>query len=136
MSNIPQEYLSGFDFGFNAVEEMPQSEVEADTTPSTEDVEGINDNINRIENKLDDVAKAINILTTRMTDLDDEFDVVKANTEQEVKDKLTQVEKLIMPLLVNLLKTSDKDYIHWPNRKETIQGQIDKLLSYTRGDAQ
>lgn len=133
MSNIPQEYLSGFDFGFNAVEEMPQSEVEADTTPSTEDVEGINDNINRIENKLDDVAKAINILTTRMTDLDDEFDVVKANTEQEVKDKLTQVEKLIMPLLVNLLKTSDKDYIHWPNRKETIQGQIDKLLSYTRG---
>ncbi len=136
MSNIPQEYLSGFDFGFNAVEEMPQSEVEADTTPSTEDVEGINDNINRIENKLDDVAKAINILTTRMTDLDDEFDVVKANTEQEVKDKLTQVEKLVMPLLVNLLKTSDKEYIYWPDRSEKINDMINKLLSYTRGDAQ
>lgn len=132
MSNIPQEYLSGFDFGFNAVEEMPQSEVEADTTPSTEDVEGINDNINRIENKLDDVAKAINILTTRMTDLDDEFDVVKANTEQEVKDKLTQVEKLIMPLLVNLLKTSDKEYIYWPDRSEKINDMIEQLLSHTR----
>ena len=132
MSNIPQEYLSGFDFGFNAVEEMPQSEVEADTTPSTEDVEGINDNINRIENKLDDVAKASNILTTRMTDLDDEFDVVKANTEQEVKDKLTQVEKLIMPLLVNLLKTSDKEYSYWPDRSEKINDMIEQLLSHTR----
>ena len=131
MSNIPQEYLSGFDFGFNAVEEIPQTQV--DTTPSTEDVDGINDNINRIENKIDSVAKAISQLTSRMTELDDEFDFVKANTEQEVKDKLTQVEKLMMPLLVNLLKTADKDYIHWPNRKETVQEQIDKLLLYTRG---
>ena len=33
---------------------------------------------------------------------------------------------------INLLKTSDKEYIYWPDRKEQIEGQIDKLLSYTR----
>ena len=69
-----------------------------------------------------------------MANLDDEFDVIKTSTESEVKDKLTDVEKLIMPLLVNLLKTADKDYIHWPNRKEKIQSQIDKLLAITRGE--
>ena len=37
-----------------------------------------------------------------------------------------------MPLLVNLLKTADKEYIYWPDRKEQVEGQIDKLLGYTR----
>jgi len=37
-----------------------------------------------------------------------------------------------MPLLVNLLKTSDKEYIYWPDRKAQVEGQIDKLLGMTR----
>jgi len=37
-----------------------------------------------------------------------------------------------MPLLVNLLKSSDKDYIHWPNRKAAVEAQITKLLAITR----
>jgi hypothetical protein len=68
-----------------------------------------------------------------MSNLDDEFDVVKTTTEQEVRGKLIQVEKMVMPLLVNLLKTSDREYIHWPNREKTVQAQIDKLLAITRG---
>ena len=134
MSTIPQEYLSDFDFGFNAVDDMPQSQIQIDTKPLAEDVEGINDNIVRMEQKIDALVTAMNGLNTKLMNLDDEFDVVKSSTEQEVRSKLTQVEKLIMPLLVNLLKTSDKDYIHWPNRKDKIQSQIDKLLEITRGE--
>jgi hypothetical protein len=134
MSGIPEEYLSDYDFGFNAVEEMPQSNVQIDTQPIAEDVEGINDNVLRIEQKVDALVSAMNGLNTKLMNLDDEFDVVKSTTEADVRSRLIDVEKLIMPLLVNLLKSSDKDYIHWPNRKDKIQAQIDKLLSMTRGE--
>jgi hypothetical protein len=40
---------------------------------------------------------------------------------------------LIMPLLVNLLKTADKEYIHWPNREAQVKSTIDKVLAITRG---
>lgn len=126
MSIIPQEYMDA-DFGFSAVDEMPSIQPSFDPQPIQQDVEGINDNIIRIEQKID-------ALIRKMSDYDDEFNLVREQTEEEVKSKLVQVEKLIMPLLVNLLKTSDKDYIHWPNRKEKVQSQIDKLLAITRGE--
>ena len=133
MSNIPEEYLNA-DFGFSAVDEIPQSNIQIDSSPIAEDVEGINDNVLRIEQKVDALVTAMNGLNTKLMNLDDEFDIVKSTTEAEVKSKLTEVEKMIMPLLVNLLKTADKDYIHWPNRTATLQAQIDKLLSITRGE--
>jgi len=52
--------------------------------------------------------------------------------EGEYKAKLKAVEQLIIPLLVNLMKNPDKDYIKWPNRGPQIQKQIDKILSITR----
>ena len=134
MSSIPKEYLSEFDFGFNAVDDVPQSQIQIDTQPTVDDVDGINDNVLRIEQKVDALVTAMNSLSTKMMNLDDEFDVIKTITESEVRSKLTDVEKLIMPLLVNLLKTADKDYIHWPNRKDKIQSQIDSLLEITRGE--
>jgi len=122
---IPEEYMA-MDFGFSAVDEIPQQQPSYDPQPIQEDVEGINDNILRIEQKLDSVLR-------KFSEYDDEFNLVKEHTEEEVKSKLVEVEKLIMPLLVNLLKTADKDYIHWPNRQEKVQSQIDKLLLITRG---
>lgn len=50
----------------------------------------------------------------------------------ETKSKLQQVEGLILPLLKNLMKNPDKDYIHWPKRVDVIQKQIDKILAITR----
>jgi len=134
MSGIPEEYLSDYDFGFNAVDDIPSSNVQIDTQPLTDDVEGINDNVLRIEQKVDALVSSLNSLNAKMMDMDDEFDMIQATTEKEVKDKLVQVEKLIMPLLVNLLKTSDKDYIHWPDREEKVKSQIDRLLAITRGE--
>jgi hypothetical protein len=43
-----------------------------------------------------------------------------------------KVEKLIMPLLYNLLKNKEKDYIYWPNREPIIRTQIEKILEITR----
>jgi hypothetical protein len=53
--------------------------------------------------------------------------------EAEVKENLKTLEQLIMPLLVNLMKNPEKEYIYWPNRTAKIQEQIDKVLSLTRG---
>jgi hypothetical protein len=52
--------------------------------------------------------------------------------EAEYKAKLKAVEQLIIPLLVNLMKNPEKDYIKWPNRTAQIQKQIDKILAITR----
>jgi hypothetical protein len=38
-----------------------------------------------------------------------------------------------MPFLSNLLKTADKPYINWPNRKPILEAQIQKILTLTRG---
>ncbi len=57
---------------------------------------------------------------------------VKASTDGELKSKLLEVEKLVMPLLVNLMRDPDKDYLKWPNRHTQIEEQIKKILAITR----
>ena len=48
------------------------------------------------------------------------------------QDKLKQVEKLIIPLLVNLMKNPQVDTIKWPGRAPIIEKQIEKILAITR----
>ena len=57
---------------------------------------------------------------------------VKTTADADTKQKLSTVEKLILPLLVNLMKNPDKDYIHWPNRVPLIEKQIERILAITR----
>ena len=57
---------------------------------------------------------------------------VKSSADTEIKQKLQTLEKLIMPLLVNLMKNPLKDYIHWPNRVPLIEKQIERILAITR----
>lgn len=56
----------------------------------------------------------------------------RAATVEELKAKLLEVEKLVMPLLVNLMKNPEKEYIRWPNRVPIIEKQIEKILAITR----
>lgn len=58
----------------------------------------------------------------------------KDETVEEYKARLAEVEKLIIPFLSKLLKTSDQAIIKWPNRKPIIEAQIQKILNLTRGD--
>lgn len=53
--------------------------------------------------------------------------------EQELQHKIKVLEGIIVPLLNNLIKTADKAYIHWPNRKEKCQEMLEKVLKTTRG---
>jgi len=57
---------------------------------------------------------------------------VKSSVDTETRQKLQTIEKMIMPLLVNLMKNPEKEYIHWPNRVPLIEKQIEKILSITR----
>lgn len=56
-----------------------------------------------------------------------------ADTAEEYKARLEQVEKLVLPFFTKLLKTADKEYIYWPNRKALVEAQIQKILALTRG---
>ena len=50
--------------------------------------------------------------------------VEKTTTATEVVNKL---DNFIRPLLENLAKDSDKDYIYWPNRVDIINKKIQEL---------
>ena len=57
-----------------------------------------------------------------------------ASVDTKIVEKTTSavevieaMDNFIRPLLENLMKDSDKDYIYWPNRSEMIQKQIEKL---------
>lgn len=66
---------------------------------------------------------------------EEEYNKVVTDSEQTVenyKEKLAELEKLIVPFLVKLLKTADKEYIYWPNRKPTIEKQIERIIKLTR----
>ena len=57
----------------------------------------------------------------------------KDDTVEEYKSRLVEVEKIILPFLTKLLKTSDQPIIKWPNRKPILEAQIQKILNLTRG---
>jgi hypothetical protein len=63
----------------------------------------------------------------------DEKDAALSEKEQELVDKVHTLEAIIVPLLNNLIKTADKAYIHWPNRKDKCQEMLDVVLKTTRG---
>ena len=55
-----------------------------------------------------------------------------ASTVDDYKERLLELEKMIVPFLTKLHSTGDKEYIYWPNRKPAIEKQIEKILSLTR----
>jgi hypothetical protein len=55
-------------------------------------------------------------------------------TRDECKEKLQTLERMILPLLTNLMKNPEKPYIKWEGRAEKIAAQIDKITAITRSD--
>lgn len=135
MATIPQEYLeTGFDFGFSAVDDPEATNTPAPPQPvvNTEDISGpIVERIQNLEVNLGEVLNILERIEQASTpNLDtDEYKVL---IEKDVKEKLKALEGMVLPLLVNLMKNPEKDYIHWPNRGPLIQKQIDKILAITR----
>ena len=134
MSKIPSEYLAfrkEDDFGFSAVDESTLTRLTdpntlEDTVTVRETVTQSSESLQRVEEKLDAMLSLYNQGKLGL-------DAERQNMIAEVKINLKELEQLIMPLLVNLMKNPEKEYIYWPNRTSKIQEQIDKVLSLTRG---
>jgi hypothetical protein len=82
----------------------------------------------------DEIMAKLYDLESKLLGMDTEQQVAqfKALVEADVAMKLKEVEDLILPLLYNLMKNPEKEYIHWPNRTPIIDNQIDKITAITR----
>jgi len=63
---------------------------------------------------------------------EDELESVQAAANsnalaETTQSKLDKMYKAILPLLANLKKNPEKDYIFWPNRMDKIQG-FEKMI--------
>jgi len=131
---IPAEYLAfrkEDDFGFSAVDESTLTRLTdpntlEDTVTVKETVTQSSESLQRVEEKLDTMLSLYNQGKLGL-------DAERQNMTAEVKKNLKELEQLIMPLLVNLMKNPEKEYIYWPNRTSKIQEQIDRVLALTRG---
>ena len=106
-----------FDFGFTAVN---QDELNSIVTPKD------NPEINSIKEKLD--------LILVMNSTCEGAIAVKSQYDQLVKARMEEIEKNIIPLLLNLKKNKDRDYIYWPGQQRQAQCdlQLQKIINVTR----
>jgi hypothetical protein len=51
----------------------------------------------------------------------------------DYKERLEELESMILPFLQKLRDSGDKEYIYWPNRAEIINKQIERITKLTRG---
>tara|TARA_R110000737_G_scaffold13143_1_gene29107 strand:- start:110 stop:490 length:381 start_codon:yes stop_codon:yes gene_type:complete len=119
--NIPDEFLDGdFDFGFTAADEDELNalvQLDDQTTP---------DEIKEMQEKLD--------LILQMNSTCDGATAVKEQYDQLMLAKMEEIERATLPLLLNLKKNKQKDYLYWPGgeREAKCELQIQKLLNITR----
>ena len=148
------DFLDGFegdgDWGFTSVKEKPSEEqskqtetVVKQTADSTAKAVS-SDIVSKLDNKLDKLLSLVGSTKTAVNEknqteldiakkqMDDEYDLRKDNLGKEQKEKFTQLEKLIIPLLIKLAK-SPEAYIHWPNRAQVIEAHVKKIIAITRG---
>lgn len=137
---IPKEYLdSSWDFGFSAVDDETVVSTPVQPVIKTEDIsqpiidrllklEAVTSNLHINQGEILNILERMEQAGTPTLDTDE----YKQLIQKDVQEKLTQVEKLILPLLVNLMKNPEKDTIKWPNRAPMIEKQIEKILAITR----
>lgn len=114
-----------FDFGFTTVDDpapRPEAQdVSASVTAATEDFK------DEIMAKLLDIEGRV-----LASDSSDTLNEHRELLKQDVAKKLRDLEDLTIPLLKNLQKNPEKEYIHWPNRVAIIDKQIEKIMAVTR----
>lgn len=116
--DILKQYLdSGEDFGFSAVN---QEELNGLMTPQA------NPEIDAIKTKLDQILELNSTCEGALA--------VKTQYDELLQARMQEIEKNIIPLLLNLKKNGDKDYIFWPGKQRQAQCdlQVQKLLNLTR----
>ena len=110
----------GSDFGFSVVN---SNELNSILSPV-----GDSEEIKAIKEKLDQILELNSSCDGALA--------VKAQYDVLLNARLLEIEKNIIPLLINLKKNKEKDYIHWPGpaREAQCDLQIHKLLGLTRSN--
>jgi len=122
--DIPEEYLdASYDFGFTAADENELGGLIGEDAATTSV-----DEILDIQNKLAQIL-AMNSTCDGANEVKEEYDNLMVA-------KMAEIEKVIVPLLVNLRKNKQKDYLFWPGGQREAQCnlQIEKLLNITRAE--
>lgn len=97
--------------------------------------------LQRIEEKVDSIvsmetnelARAIQDQGEGIRAIIDEVEERKSGLDNQYREKLAEVEKLVLPLMINLTKNPDQEYLFWPDRAEKVREQINRVLTLTRG---
>ena len=116
-----------YDFGFTTVDEDEVQEFE--TAVQEKVAKATQQETGALEAKMDKLLK----LREDDSSYQILFEKRKAELEEVYKDQMKKVEKLILPLLHNLMKNPENEYIKWPNRTDIVQKQINKIVALTRG---
>jgi len=114
------------DFGVTAVEAPPKQE-----TPVV-DTKAMDNASLEISKVKQDVSSIKSMMNEVMQIVAEKDTITKEISDEDTKAKFKELEKVILPFLYNLSKTTEP-YIHWPNRGPIIKAQIDKVLKITRG---
>ena len=124
---MPEE----FDFGFTAVDE---EELGLAATPPTPPAPSVSpDAMAAITAQIADLRNAVVAMKpATFAQVVDEVEERANATREECREKLQVVERLILPLLTNLMKNPEKPYIKWEGRAEKIAEQINKITAVTR----
>ena len=97
--------------------------------------------MSRIEEKIDkilsmentEMMSALNQQGESIRAVIDEVEERKGQLDDQYREKLSEVEKTVLPLLINLTKNPEREYLKWPDRSEKVRGYIQRVLTLTRG---
>jgi len=124
------DFEDGFDWGFMAVgaDEVDQGKKQTEAISQVvQDSGDLKQHLTGLDGKLEQI-----LAVTQQT-WEDRLTQKESDLELANKDKFVKLEKMIIPLLQNLAKSSEEPYIYWPKREEIIEGQIKRILEITRG---
>jgi hypothetical protein len=66
------------------------------------------------------------------SEIDEKINTAVSTTEKTYAQKLAAVEAIIVPFMQNLMRDPEKVMIKWPNRKEVVEKQLNKILAITK----
>ena len=145
--DIDTSNFDEFDFGFELVDSPTPVETTSEPQSVSVDTSEIDDRLGSLEDKInnvlnivslsdssDDIRRAIEDQGVSISTALESVEDMKENLQRDYERKLEEIESLVLPLLVNLTKNPEREFIKWPNRAESVQSHINKILEVTRGD--
>jgi hypothetical protein len=127
--------LVGLEGKVNAVLLRLEDSTDDDSLTSSIDMTRIEEKIDKIlamENT--EMVSALNEQGENIRAIIDEVEERKNLLDDQYKKKLSEVEKTVMPLLINLTKNPEREYLKWPDRASKVRGYIQRVLTLTRGE--